>query len=243
MLPHSAAMETWVRGAAEVARGQIDAPHHAEQWRHAGTWCVGLDLLGNDRAGRVASGAPLPLDLPAGVAAWDGAQVSVCRAGYPGRDPGETKGAVRYRRLRDAAHVDGLLPIGPGRRRMLRETHAVVIGLPLNACGAGASPLVVWEGGVAILRAAFIKALAGVEVADWAEADLTEVYHTARARCFAACTRRVVHAPLGAGYMVHRLALHGVAPWEDGAESRPEGRMVAYFRPQLADMADWLAAP
>jgi len=37
----------------------------------------------------------------------------------------------------------------------------------------------------------------------------------------------------GQAYLLHRLALHGVAPWADGAEASADGRMVAYFRPIL----------
>jgi len=210
-LPWRADLAVWATGAAQVARVRIDTPGQAGQWRHGGTWCVGLNLLGNDGAGRVAGGLPLPLELPVGAAAWDGAQVSVCRPGYPGRGAGDSDSVLRYRRGRDAAHVDGLLPIGPGRRRMLREPHALVIGLPLNICGAGASPLMVWEGSVAVMRAAFAGALAGVPPSDWPMVDLTDTYHAARAACFATCPRWVVQAKPGAGYLVHRLALHGVA--------------------------------
>ncbi|MBE0554438.1 MAG: hypothetical protein IH625_12180, partial [Rhodobacteraceae bacterium] len=43
--------------------------------------------------------------------------------------------------------------------------------------------------------------------------------------------------------LMHRLCLHGVAPWADGAIAAPEGRVIAYFRPELASVADWLTAP
>ena len=42
--------------------------------------------------------------------------------------------------------------------------------------------------------------------------------------------------------MIHRLALHGIAPWEEDAGADAEGRMIAYFRPVFPPerTADWL---
>jgi hypothetical protein len=34
-----------------------------------------------------------------------------------------------------------------------------------------------------------------------------------------------------------------VAPWGEGATAPPEGRMIAYFRPEFLRIADWLSAP
>ena len=82
----------------------------------------------------------------------DTGQVSVTYPGYPRQDAGESDAQARYRRRRDAAHVDGLLPIGPHRRRMLKEPHAWILGLPVTECGAGAAPLVVWEGSHEVMR-------------------------------------------------------------------------------------------
>jgi hypothetical protein len=42
---------------------------------------------------------------------------------------------------------------------------------------------------------------------------------------------------------VHRLCLHGVAPWAADATAPPEGRMIAYFRPMLRSVAAWLHDP
>jgi hypothetical protein len=51
---------------------------------------------------------------------------------------------------------------------------------------------------------------------------------------------RILAQP-GACYVLHRLALHGIAPWGPGAEAPPEGRAVAYFRPQTeGNLDDWL---
>jgi hypothetical protein len=53
-----------------------------------------------------------------------------------------------------------------------------------------------------------------------------------------------VPAQPGEAVLVHRLALHGVAPWQKGATAPPEGRMIAYFRPEFQGLGDdWLSAP
>ena len=92
--------------------------------------------------------------------AWHPAQLSVIYPGYPRKDPDESEQAHRYRRLHDAAHVDGLLPVGPARRRHLREPHGFILGLPLNRVSA--SPLVVWEGSQQVMQGAFIKLYQGL---------------------------------------------------------------------------------
>ena len=56
--------------------------------------------------------------------------------------------------MRDAAHLDGVLPVGSDKRRMVKEPHAWIVGLSLNAADAGAAPLVVWEGSHLVMGAA-----------------------------------------------------------------------------------------
>ena len=62
---------------------------------------------------------------------------------------------------------------------------------------------------------------------------VVEVQSLLASRFFESCERVVVHAEPGEAYIVHRLALHGVAPWVDGAEAGPDGRMIVYFRPEI----------
>ena len=170
--------------------------------------------------------------------------MSVIYPGYPRPREGESDAAFRYRRERDAAHVDGLLPVGPERRRMLHEPHGFVLGLPLTEASAGASPMVVWEGSPAIVRRALGAALAAHPVNTWGEVDLTEAYHAARREVFESCRRVPVQAVPGEAYLVHRLALHGVAPWGPGAQAPEAGRMIAYFRPQLTgSVRGWIDLP
>lgn len=244
VLPHEPGLARWA-AAAHAAGLEITAdPAMRARWlRHGGTWFVGVDTLPNAPDGSVG-GVPLTgafRAIPALAGALHRAQLSVVLPGYPGRDPQDTDAAHRFRRDRDGAHLDGLLPEGPGRHRHLREPHAVILGLPLNPVGAGASPLVVWEGSPAIVRAAFARAFAGHRPEVWADLDLTGIYAAARARVFATCPRRVVTAGPGQAVLMHRMAIHGVAPWADGATAPPEGRMVAYFRPLCAHPADWMA--
>jgi hypothetical protein len=170
--------------------------------------------------------------------------VSVTWPGYPKPREGEGEAAARYRQHRDAAHVDGLLAVGDARARMLKERHAYILGLPLTAAGPRASPLVVWEGSHEIMRAAFAAAFKGIAPQDWGEVDLTDVYKSARQDAFDRCTRVELPAQPGEALLVHRLALHGVAPWHEGAEASEEGRMIAYFRPEFRGLRnDWVAAP
>ena len=226
----------WVDAALPLARAAL--AESSEPLRCGGTWDVGLDLLPNDEAGGV-SGVPLEGAAMAAIARHFGplplhrAQLSAVHPGYPQPSEAEPEAAHRYRLKRDAAHVDGLLAFGPDKRRMIREPHAYIFGLPLTATDAGASPSVIWEGSHKIMERAFRAALAGHAEADWAEVDVTEAYHAARREVFQTCERVVAHAGLGEAVLIHRLALHGISPWQEGAVAPPEGRIIAYFRPEL----------
>ena len=246
-LPADARSRAWSEAALPVARQVVNDPANAHWLRCEGTWFAGVNILPNDAEGRVAGGPPLQgpaVDLIGalglGDLALDRAQVSVVHPGYPRPREGESAAAFRYRRDRDAAHVDGLLAVGPDKRRMAAETHGYILGLPLTETGPGASPLAVWEGSHRIMAAAFRAALSGIPPGDWGGTDLTEVYHSARRRAFETCRRVLVHAPPGEACLVHRLALHGVSPWLAGASAPPEGRMIAYFRPAVG-AERWLA--
>jgi hypothetical protein len=59
---------------------------------------------------------------------------------------------------------------------------------------------------------------------------------------FEACPRVALTAKPGEAYVVHRLALHGCAPWQGGAQTE-DGRMIIYFRPQYDSPEPWLEAP
>jgi hypothetical protein len=174
--------------------------------------------------------------------AWDRAQVSVLYPGYPRPRQGESDNGFAYRRDRDAAHVDGLLPVGETRRRMAQEFHGFILGLPLSEANEDASPMVIWEGSHLMVAEAFRKALKGIAPDRWPETDLTEVYHQVRRKAFSTCPRVAVHARPGEAYLVHRFALHGMAPWGAQGEAEPAGRMIAYFRPEVPKRV-WFDAP
>lgn len=240
LFPADDATRAWANAALPAAQAAM-----AEgEWLHGGTWFPGVDALPNEADGSIC-GVPLAGPGPeaarallSGDVAWHRAQVSACRPGYPRQDVSESDAAHRYRRDRAAAHVDGLLPIGPERRRMVREPHAFVLGLPL--AGSGPSPLVIWEGSHHILREAFAKVLRNHPADAWRDVDLTETYAAARRHCFETCRRIDIASEPGTAYLVHRLTLHGVAPWS-GSQTDP--RIVAYLRPEGAHITDWLDAP
>ncbi len=228
----------WAAAAGRVA---LQVLADGGDWRCGGTWFVGVDALPNEADGR-AGGFAFPWEaLPLAAVPLHRGQVSVIRPGYPGASPAETEAAFMYRLRRDAAHLDGVLAIGAEGRRFAKEPHGWILGLPLNECGAGAAPLVVWEGSHRVMRAELRAALAGHPEAAWGEVDLTDAYKAARRKVFETCRRMELPASPGQATLIHRLALHGVAPWKAGAAAPPEGRMIAYFRPQLASVAEWLA--
>lgn len=233
-----AGIAAWAAEAAPVAaRAVTDS---AEAWRCGGTWFVGLDALGNDASGRVGGMAFPWAEL--GLAAVDlhRGQLSVVRAGYPQPSEAETEAAYRFRLNRDAAHLDGLIAEGPDKRRRVVEPHRWIVGMALNGADEGASPLVVWEGSHRIMRDALLAALRGTPEADWGRVDITHAYQDARKRVFAECPRRVLPQRVGEAVVLHRLVVHGVAPWAVGARAEAPGRMVAYFRPLMPSVAAWL---
>jgi len=236
-------LRAWAKAALPAARRHIAAG--TEAWRCGGTWLAGVDALPNGAGGGIA-GAALPPALlsclPWQPETWHRAQLSTLRPGYPQPWDGESEAAFRFRRVRDAAHVDGLLPVGPDRRRMLREAHAFILGLPLTEADPGAAPLVVWEGSQDIIRRAFTAVLAPHPPETWGDIDLTEPYHAARRESFATCPRVLLPARPGEALLLHRMILHGMAPWAEGAAAAPEGRIIAYFRPEFDRVADWLEA-
>lgn len=236
LFPAEAGVHRWAAAAGDAARQLLSGPI---QRRHGDTWFVGVDALPNAADGSIG-GVPLAgawRDHIRPPAMWHPAQLSVIFPGYPGQDQGESDAAHRYRRDRDAAHVDGLLPEGPLRRRHLREPHGFIVGFPLSRTTA--SPLVVWPGSHIMMQRAFASAFEGTTPEDYGGVDVTTAYQAARREVFANCRRVPLHMQPGQAVLLHRHLLHGVAPWRDVAGTS-EGRMVAYFRPQVT-AAEWLS--
>ena len=172
----------------------------------------------------------------------DRAQVSICYPGFPKRMQSESDAAFAFRLKRDAAHVDGLHPVGPQRQRRLEEFSGFLLGIPITDTSDGAAPLVVWEGSHKIMARMFVDQLSPVPRENWPELDLTQAYQTARKHVFETCTCKVLHAKPGEAYVLHRMALHGVAAWQPAAIAPPEGRAILYFRPEI-DQQTWLDLP
>lgn len=235
--PHPA-IAAWAEAARRAALDHLATT--TETWRCGGTWFVGVDALPNTPDGAIA-GQSFPWDaLPLTPEPLHRAQLSIIRPGYPQPSAEETPAAFAFRRDRDAAHLDGLLPIGPEKRRMVKEPHAWILGLPLN--DAPASPLTVWEGSHEILRTALLHALAPYAPETWGDVDISEAYQQARREVFATCRRIELPARPGEATLLHRLTLHGVVAWKPQDEAPPEGRMIAYFRPLLPSVHHWLTA-
>ncbi|WP_037310099.1 hypothetical protein [Ruegeria halocynthiae] len=240
----------WVNHALPLARASVDDPAHAAWLDCDGTWFIGVDALDNDPKGRVGRSDVLAGQAMAFIAEHYGSlplhkgQVSVIYPGYPRPRRGEGANAARYRLNRDAAHVDGLRPNGPDRRRRVDEPHAWILGIPLTDASADAAPMVLWDQSHRIMRAAFQDALAGVPKDALDQVDVTDIYQTARRKVFETCQRIELPAKPGEAYLLHRHCLHGVAPWGAGGVAGPEGRMIAYFRPECAGgVAEWIESP
>lgn len=248
--PASTATLAWARHARPHAAAAAHDPSQAHWLRCGGTWFVGVDALANDGEGRVGDGPALSgaamdfirnelqLALP-----LHRAQVSICYPGYPQPSPEESEAAYGFRRNRDAAHVDGLHAEGPEKRRHLKEPHAYILGVGLTAQSEDASPLTVWEGSHRIMAPMFAGLFAGHPPETWPQIDVTAAYQEARRQAFAGCRRILLPSGPGECILLHRQVLHGVAPWGATATASPEGRMVAYVRPEFAAIGDWLNNP
>ena len=245
------AMLDWVAHAKTDALRALQDPDLSKWYECEDTWFVGLDALANDAAGRVAGSAALTgaaVDfISKTCGGWPDlhrGQVSGVFSGYPRPRQGESDAGFRYRLNRCAAHVDGVLGVGQPKRRLVQEPHAFILGIVLTQAEAAAAPLVVWQGSHRIMQSAFQKAFDAAQGGELAAVDVTEIYQSARRAVFETCPRVVLHGPPGTAFVVHRLALHGVAPWETGAQSDPEGRLIAYFRPPMTGGARaWADAP
>ena len=242
------ALSSWVCQAKKNVRRAMDLKDlKNNQFRSNGTWFVGANFLKNDVAGKLDNVA---LDGEAFKAIterygrifnyWDEAQVSICYEGYPKMSQIDTEASFNYKKNRFGAHVDGILPVGKAKRRYAKEYHSFIFGIPLVSYNEFAAPLVVWEGSHHIIRTYLAKKLLKIPINLWKDEDITEVYHEARREAFFQCKIKIIVAPVGASYILHRLSLHGIMPWEKTGCSEDGRRMIAYFRPILNDGYFWL---
>jgi len=221
---HDPELDDWARAIRPIGISLAEDPDLRSDWlRHGGTWFAGVNVLPNSKSGALGQSGALrgqAVDFIAKLhpeyrVYWDQGQISVCYPGYPMPDDGET-----------------------------REFHGFVLGVPLTSADAKAAPLVVWDKSHEIMRLALRGALSAHAQENWSEIDLTEVYQAARREVFDTCKRVELSVRPGEATLLHRFTLHGVAPWEEGAQAEPSGRMIAYFRPCFAWSAgESLAAP
>lgn len=239
----------WALAARGPGLAAARDPAQSQWLRAGGTWFVGVHALPNSPDGAVG-GVPLAgtaVEAAKALAGtrfnWDRAQVSICWRGYPKPSEGESAAAFRFRRDRDAAHLDGLHR-GEGGTRHLREHHLFLLGLPLTEAPQGAAPLVAWEGSHRIMGEMLRRALADLPPDRWAEVDLAPAYTEARRRVFETCRRVALPVRPGQATLLHRFTLHGVAPWPNDLKGPHEGRAIAYFRPEAPEEGRlaWLMA-
>ena len=235
--PPSNELSDWIDHVDPIAHQIANDERQRRKWlRHGETWFAGVNCLGASPDGSVAGGPPFPGHLlkcldQLGVEwhGFDPGQISVCYPGYPQRDSNESDAAWRFRRHRDAAHVDGLLRKGDPARRYLGEHHAFILGIPLAQYSEHAAPMVVWDGSHRMISAVMQRRLKDVAPEYWGQVDLTDDYVAARRACLNSCKRMPLVVPKGSAYLLHRWALHGVAPWTAGQGERA----IVYFRPHV----------
>jgi len=241
----------WVESVRDLSQTIYKSPANAHWWRHDKTWFVGVNVLPNDVFGKVPQGLALGHNIQRWLRqclqlqnthrfAFEQGQLSVIGPSYPQQDKNETRLVHNFRRLRDAAHVDGLLPVGIHRRRMPQEFHQFILGIPLQLTPRHAGTTVVWEGSHTIIQEALTKALKGIAPHQWPHTDVTEIYQQARQQVLACCKRVEIHTPPGEAYLIHRLAVHGVAPWHAQPEDKGKLRPVVFFRPEYTHTQEWL---
>ena len=178
--------------------------------------------------------------------AFDRAQLSVCFPGYPRQGARGDRGRLRLSLAsatppmstgcgaRCRARADG------GSRRPTASSSACRWWRPIRPRARSRSGRARTRSCAAPSREAF----AGAPPERWREIDVTEAYQEARQRCFETCARVPLPARRGESTIVHRLALHGVAPWTAPANAPP--RAIAYFRPDPFPGAApdwWLTRP
>jgi hypothetical protein len=248
IVPYDHALRKWAKSVQPVAENLIRDSELSERWlRCDGTWFAGVNVLPNDKRGAIEAHdvPPLPQTefcdilssfLGIGDISWDFGQVSACYPGYPRISADETIASFNFRKNRDNAHVDGLLKDEKTGARYPGEFHAFVVGIPLDTYPQGSSPMVVWDGSHRIIQKYMQDTLAEIPMKDWSEIDITQGYQQKRKECFEQLPRTEISVPQGSAYILHHMALHGIAPWV-----APEGappRIIVYFRPDLNILTD-----
>lgn len=242
------AIASWADAAKLLGEAALQDQNLLDRWLYCeGTWFVGVDALDTGPEGQAGT-TPLNGQVIRDLADYlnvehplHKGQLSVVYPGYPKPREGESEAAFRYRKVRDAAHVDGLHATGENRRRHLHEHHAYLLGIPLTKVDKGAAPLVVWKESHRIVQKWLVQKLGHFAPSDWQSVDLTEDYLNIRKAIFEKCKRVELLLEPGQALVMHRHMLHGIAPWSEDIDAPKEKRMIAYFRPEVSgDLSIWL---
>lgn len=245
VFPPEESISNWLETAAPVVEKILSNLASDDPWlRHGKTWYAGVNVLPNDKAGRVANGIELDgagirwLSKHFQFSGFDRGQVSVIYPGYPKQDAKESDAAHRFRIRRMAAHVDGLIPSGPQKRRFIEEPHAFVLGIPMGDYDEAASPMVYWPGSHHLFREKITTFLQAFPVTQWAKIDVTNAYADIRRHIMDQFDPVPLCVPKGGCYVLDRHLLHGVAPW---ADSTTQARKIVYFRPDVTGgISEWI---
>lgn len=251
-LSASEELNAWSEVHLSAAQNCMGDKQHKQWWRYQNTWFAGVNALPNDDKGAVGDKPPLPQSLrqlladycQTSIQAMDQGQISALFPGYPQPDPQQSKAANHFRKHHFAAHLDGLVPHGPDRRRLLTEQHSFILGISLTDHPANAAPLMVWPGSHMILQKWLIDHLGSLPESDWCTFDLTQSYQQTRQQILADIQPQAIHLDQGDAYVFHRHMLHGMGSWPPKAvDHNAQGRILAYFRPCWHQPQAWLHGP
>lgn len=251
-LPKSEALLSWAEALLDAAQTCMKAPENHQWWRYQDTWFAGVNALPNNKIGAVAGLPPLPWSLltlladycQTSVVELDQGQISGLFPGYPQIDPQQSAAANQFRRQHYAAHLDGLVPLGPKRRRFLTEQHSFILGISLTSHPIDAAPLIVWPDSHKRIQAWLIDSLSAQPEKHWHEIDLTDGYQHIRKQILDDTEPQALHLTKGEAYVMHRHLLHGMGDWPNAiADPHSQGRIIVYFRPCWHQPIDWLTGP
>ena len=253
---YNATIDNWVNQARPFVKQAMEHDDNQHWWRCGNTWFVGVNLLPNDNQGNIGDGflsgevndfIQQYFIMP--EKGFDRAQISTCVPGYPQPSVNESGTAFNFRLNKDAAHVDGVLPIN--KRRFLQEYHAFILGIPLTDIDINTSPFVIWEQSHSIIEQTFSQRFNNIPYHQWQHEDITECYKSARQQVLDSCKRRVIEAKVGEVYFAHRLSVHGMTRWKqtentsEHNKTTKSNRTICYFRPnyQIEELEVFLAHP
>ena len=251
-LPQLPALLHWSEAHLQAAHACMKDPSNKHWWRYQSTWFAGVNVLANNATGAAGAKPSLPEELlsaltgycQADTQALDQGQISAIYPGYPQADTLQSEQAHYFRQRHYAAHLDGLVPQGTGRRRFLTEQHSFILGISLTDHPANAAPLMVWPGSHQRIQAWLQTTLGTESSTKWANIDLTDEYQQIRRQILEDTEPQALYLAKGEAYVLHRHLLHGMGLWPKSIEDpRHQGRIITYFRPCWHEPENWLFGP